>query len=164
MRSAEPPTSSGRCGAKRSRAICEALRVAAAAPSPAISAIAASLALRQPAGNAPESRRSSSSASSGHAARYASIRPRHFASASSPRARASQPARTSSGTSKGGCFQPIASRAPATSSAPSGAPCVAAVPALVGAPHPMVVRQQRRLGRAGSARAAAMAAPTAPGS
>ena len=36
---------------------------------------------------------------------------------------------------------------PAISSAPSGAPCAAAVPALVGAPKAMIVRQAIRLGR-----------------
>ena len=52
---------------------------------------------------------------------------------------ARQALRTSSGTSKGAADQPRASRAPAISSSPKGAPWVDAVPALVGAPNPMVV-------------------------
>ncbi len=47
----------------------------------------------------------------------------------------------SAGTSKAGELQPSFSRAPLISSAPSGEPCEPAVPALVGAPKPMVVRQ-----------------------
>src|SRR5437764_12173016 len=47
----------------------------------------------------------------------------------------------SAGTSNGGEVQPSFSRAPLISSAPSGEPCEPAVPDLVGAPKPIVVRQ-----------------------
>ena len=53
----------------------------------------------------------------------------------------------SSGMTKGGYSQPSRSRAPLISSAPSGLPWAAAVPALVGAPNAMIVRQAIRLGR-----------------
>ena len=51
------------------------------------------------------------------------------------------------GSTKGGSLQPSRSRAPAISAAPSGEPCAAAVPALVGAPKAIVVRQAIRFGR-----------------
>ena len=77
-----------------------------------------------------------------------------------PRARR---ARISAGTSKGGDVQPSRSRAPLISSAPSGEPWPLSVPALVGAPNPMVVRQAIRLGRSDDF-AHAMAAAIASGS
>src|SRR5690606_39405079 len=64
----------------------------------------------------------------------------------------------SSGITNGGCSQPSALRVAATSSAPSAAPCVAAVPCLFGAPQPIVVLQQINVGRSRSARAASIAA------
>src|SRR5262249_32935401 len=60
---------------------------------------------------------------------------------------ARQAARIGSGTTNGGWGQPSLTRAPATSSAPSGEPCVAAVPALVGAPYPITPRQAISVGR-----------------
>ena len=48
---------------------------------------------------------------------------------------------TASGISKGECGQFRASRVAAISSSPSGAPCIAAVPALFGDPKPIVVLQ-----------------------
>ena len=53
----------------------------------------------------------------------------------------------SAGTSKGGEVQPSRSRAALISSAPRGEPWAFSVPALVGAPKPMVVRQAIRVGR-----------------
>ena len=50
------------------------------------------------------------------------------------------------GTSNGGEVQPRASRAPLISSAPSGEPCDDDLPALVGAPKPMVVLQAMSVG------------------
>ena len=47
----------------------------------------------------------------------------------------------SAGISNGAWVQPSFSRAPLISSAPSGEPCADALPALVGAPKPMVVLQ-----------------------
>jgi len=59
----------------------------------------------------------------------------HFRRAALPFAPAlRQAVKIGSGISNGGAVQPSFSRAPATSSLPSGEPCVAAVPALVGAP------------------------------
>ena len=52
----------------------------------------------------------------------------------------------SSGTVNGGSCQPSAAFAPAASWPPSGEPWVAAVPALVGAPRPMMVRQAISVG------------------
>ena len=72
----------------------------------------------------------------------------HSARGAAPRAPASrQGDSTSSGMTKGGHSQFSALRAPAISSLPSGEPCTALVPALVGAPKPMVVLRgdQRRL-------------------
>ena len=46
-----------------------------------------------------------------------------------------------SGISKTGCGQLSASRVAVISSSPSGAPCVAAVPALFGDPKPIIVLQ-----------------------
>ena len=48
--------------------------------------------------------------------------------------------------------QPSFSRAPSISSAPSGEPCALAVPALVGAPKPMVVWQAISVGRSDALR------------
>ena len=63
------------------------------------------------------------------------MRPSQSLRAPAPRAPVARQADSmSSGTSKGGWLQPSASRAPAISSAPRGAPWLAALPALVGAP------------------------------
>ena len=69
----------------------------------------------------------------------------------------------SAGTSNGGDVQPSFSRAPLTSSGPSGEPCDFSLPALVGAPKPITVRQAIRLGRSDVC-AAAIAAAIASGS
>src|SRR6185369_7646476 len=58
-----------------------------------------------------------------------------------------QASSTSAGTSNGGYSQPKNSRAPAMSAAPSGEPCALLVPALVGAPQPMVVLAAISVGR-----------------
>ena len=57
---------------------------------------------------------------------------------------------TSAGISNGARVQPSFSRAPSISSAPSGEPCALDLPALVGAPKPIVVLQaimRRPVGR-----------------
>ena len=69
----------------------------------------------------------------------------------------------SAGISKGGHCQPSFCRAPAISSLPSGEPCTALVPALVGAPKPMVVRAAISVGRSERC-AASMAEAIASGS
>ena len=60
-----------------------------------------------------------------------------------------QAARSSAGTSNGGAVQLKLLARRATSSTPSASPCVALVPALVGAPQPMMVLQQISDGRSG---------------
>src|SRR3954471_14758884 len=52
-----------------------------------------------------------------------------------------QSLRMSSGISNAGAVHPSFSRAPLISSAPSGEPCEEDLPALVGAPKPIVVLQ-----------------------
>src|SRR6185503_15324744 len=88
-----------------------------------------------------------SAASAGNSFEYFLRSEVHFFSALLPASRASQPARTASGISKGGYGQPIAARVAATSSAPSAAPCAAPVFAFFGAPLAIMVLQQIRLGR-----------------
>ena len=71
----------------------------------------------------------------------------------------------SAGISNGACVQPSFSRAPLISSAPSGEPCADALPALLGAPKPMVVLQAIITGRSEAcafSSAAAMAAGSCP--
>ena len=53
----------------------------------------------------------------------------------------------SGGISKGGWSSPAPVAAAATSPRPSGAPCVSSLPCLFGAPKPMTVLQQIRVGR-----------------
>ena len=67
--------------------------------------------------------------------------------AAAPRApTACQRSSRSSGTVNGGSCQSSAALAPAASSGPSGEPCTAAVPALCGAPSPMMVRHTISVG------------------
>ncbi len=90
-------------------------------------------------GSLPERRRSKSARLS---AASACTRCDQAACAACPRLPAArQNPRASAGTSNGASDQPSALRAPVISSAPSGEPCDEALPALVGAPKPMVVRQ-----------------------
>jgi hypothetical protein len=63
----------------------------------------------------------------------------------------------------GSSGQPAAFLAPSTSALPSGAPCALAVPALVGAPMPMVVRATISEGEPRCAIAASMAFRTSSG-
>src|ERR1700691_2360187 len=70
------------------------------------------------------------------------IRASHSLRAGTPRLPASRQAlRTSSGTENGSSEMPSFSLAPLSSSAPSASPWALAVPALVGAPKPIVVLQ-----------------------
>ena len=68
---------------------------------------------------------------------------------------ARQASRMSAGTSKADSPSRRVLRAPAISSAPSGEPCALLVPALVGAPKPIVVLQAISVGRS-DVRAASM--------
>ena len=115
----------------------------------------------QPSGSRPAARRANASR---RAAGWASSRAVHAARRAAPRAPAArQAAAMSAGTSKGGASQPSAVLAAATSPAPSGAPCASVVPALAGAPNPIVVRQAISEGRS-ETRAASIAEATAAGS
>ena len=81
--------------------------------------------------------------------------------AAAPRLRWSQATLMAEGISNGGEFQPSFARVPATSSAPSASPCVDLLPALVGAPQPITVRQQISVGFPLLFNAASMAFATA---
>ena len=72
----------------------------------------------------------------------------------------SQSRYTSRGISNGGKPQLSRRRVAATSPAPNAAPWAAAVPCFAGAPNPMTVRQQIRVGRPSSSTAAARASRT----
>ncbi len=146
VRSADPPTISGTAAVSASSACSEAMRVAislgAAASfslTPRTAAASASL------GRSPASRRSNSARRSGATPASRCSQASLVVRERSPAAR--QALAMSAGTSKGGQFQPSRSRAPLISSAPSGEPWAFSLPALVGAPKPMTVRQAIRLGR-----------------
>ena len=159
VRSAEPPIVSGSAAFTAPSARCDACLVASLGGSASRPALYSAIAASKPAGSAPLARRSNSARSG-----LASSRACHASRAALPLAPASrQAAAISFGMMKGAWDQPSASRAAATSSAPSGAPCEAAVPALVGAPSAMVVRQETSDGR-GSASAASMARAMSSGS
>src|SRR5665647_2428903 len=146
VRSAEPPIISGSAGIRLSSANSQAVRVAisfGAAASDSFTALTAA----SSAGfdTSPFMRRVNSACWL-----LSSAAKRLFQSACAPFERS--PAlrhwlRISAGTSNGAAVQPSASRAPLISSAPSGEPCEDDLPALVGAPKPMVVLQAIMVGR-----------------
>ena len=158
VRSADPPIISGMALVSTSSASPDAFRVAHVGGSSASRRLCASRAACHPAGRVPAIMRRNSALGAGS---IASTRASQAARAAAPRSPTSRQAdSTASGTTKGAWGQPSFSRAPAISSKPRGAPWVAAVPALPGAPYPMVVRQPMRDGLA-EARAVSMAAATA---
>ena len=131
VRSAEPPISAGNAGSRCSSVASDQFRVAFVAGAAAAAFFAAAIA----------------DATAGAAALAgcckavlvrASMAPQRFSQAlrtAAPRVpHALQAASTWGGTSKGGYDQPSLSRAPLISPAPSGEPCVEALPCLVGAP------------------------------
>ena len=91
VRSAEPPTSSGRSGFRLSSTFCEALRVAIVSALRCVSAISARTWSSKPAGSSPATRRWNSAASAGKRTAYSSNSFLHLRSARLPAARASQP-------------------------------------------------------------------------
>ena len=162
VRSAEPPTVSGSTGLMTSSTSWLDLRVAHDGFSAATLALKASIASPTAAGMSPLMRRSNSTRSGSAIAAW---RFTHLRRADLPRAPTLRQAlKIGSGTSNGPWLQPSFSRAPATSSLPSGEPCVAAVPALVGAPKPMIVLQAIIEGLSVTLRALRMARWTASGS
>src|SRR5210317_1040678 len=163
VRSAEPPAISGRNGAYALSARRDAWRVAILAPSALISAMALSACLHQPCGSLPAIRRANSAARSGYSALYAPNASFQLDSMAAPRSVAFRASAISGGISNGAGSQPRALRAAATSSSPSGAPWVDAVPCLFGAPKPMTVLQQIIVGRSVSAAARSIAAAIATG-
>jgi hypothetical protein len=132
VRSAEPPIVSGSTGLITSSTSWLDLRVAQEGFSPAILALKAAIAWSTAGGMSPFWPRSNSarSASGIAACRFSHLRRCDLPLLPILR----QAVKIGSGISNGGAVQPSFSRAPATSSLPSGEPCVAAVPALVGAP------------------------------
>ena len=137
VRSAEPPISTGTAATRASSTFCEDWRVASlgfSAMNPAM-VFAIVAAIVAPVSVSIGSARRAMAALPSLAARVSQA-----VRASPPRAPAArQAASTGAGTSNGACGQPSFSRARAISSAPSGSPCVLAVPCLVGAPKPMMV-------------------------
>src|ERR1039457_7377101 len=138
VRSAEPPIISGNAGIRLSRANSQAVRVAMSFGVAARLCLTARTASENAGvGRSPFMRRS-------YSARFpaSSAARRLLQSACAPFDRSPalrQADRMSGGMSNGAWLQPSFSRAPLISSAPSGEPCDDALPALVGAPKPMVV-------------------------
>src|SRR5476649_2370941 len=146
VKSAEPPIISGSAGIRLSSANSQAVRVAISFGDAASDSFTARTAAVSAAfGRSPFMRRSNS-------ARFAPSSAASFllqsACADFERAPAVRQAeRMSAGISNGAEVQPNALRAPAISSAPKGEPCDDDLPALVGAPKPMVVLQAISTGR-----------------
>jgi len=146
VRSAEPPIISGAAAVSASSAVSDAARVAisfgvAASFSFTERTAAASLSL----GNAPPMRRSNSARRAAGAALSRSFQA--WCAVLPAKAALRHISRTSAGMAKAPSVQPSCSRAPRISSAPSGAPWDFSVPALFGAPKPMMVRQAISEGR-----------------
>src|SRR5476651_429907 len=140
VRSAEPPIISGNAGIRLSSANSHAVRVAMSfgvAASDCFTARTASA--KAGFGRSPFIRRSNSARLPASSA----VR-RLFQSVCAPFERSPalrQADRVSAGISNGAWVQPSVERAPLISSAPKGEPCDDALPALLGAPKPMVVLQ-----------------------
>ena len=153
--SADPPQSSGRTGARALIAAPDALRVA----TPSIR-VRRRERVVQPSGRMPSCRRENSSKRSGSLVAQASISFCHCARILSPRSTTRRAcASTSGSTSKllSGS-KPRARLTPATSSAPSAAPCTPPVFIFFGAGKPMTVRSRMIEGRSPTALAASAAA------
>ena len=162
VRSAEPPIISGTAAVRVSSAVSEATRVAISfGVAASFSFTARTAAASFSVGSSPRRRRSNSARRADAIAAKRSFQLWCAALPALPALRHS--ARTSAGMTKAGSGQPSRSRAPLISSAPSGEPWLFSVPALLGAPKPMVVRQAISDGRA-EACAAAMALAIASGS
>ena len=137
VRSADPPISSGIAGTSASRHFWLDWRVASFGLLSAKPCFSAATASWKFSGSRPATTRSNSARMLWRARRFSQDR-----RALAPRPPiACQRCRRSSGMVKGGSCQPSASFAAAASCGPSGEPCTAAVPALCGAPRPMIVPQ-----------------------
>ena len=130
VRSAEPPTISGKCAKIASSVAPDDARVASAGLAAATALVCAASASRAAFGMSPDSA-AAKARRCGEDSSRASQAPR-VAAPRAPIAR--QAERMSAGMSNGGWRQPSATRVAATSSGPSCGPCAALVPALVGAP------------------------------
>ena len=154
VRSAEPPIISGTAAVRLSSALSDAARVAISFGAAASFSFAARTAAASSSFGSSPSRRRSNSARRADAQRLETIVPGCDARPC-PRCPALRhSARTSAGMTKAGSGQPSRSRAPLISSAPSGEPWLFSVPALLGAPKPMVVRQAISDGRSEACAAA----------
>ncbi len=132
-----------------------ALRVAISSPLAVKASRAAAIAAFQSGGNRPSLRRSNSSRSASGAC---FTRSAQASLASRPFAPISRHAFSSgAGISNGGECQPSSWRAPAISSAPGASLCAFWVPARVGKPKPMMVRQAISVGWPLGSRAVAIA-------
>src|ERR1051325_10278848 len=133
VRSAAPPRSAGSIGTRTSSTCCDALRVARVSPLEFRSSMRDATRSSNSVGRAAALRRWDSADAVGNSLEYFLKSEVHFFSALAPVSRASQPARTASGISKGGYGQPRAVRVASTSSAPKADPCAAPVLAFLGA-------------------------------
>jgi len=142
VRSAEPPSNSGVAGIRVSNTFWPDCRVAIFGLLSAISCFSTATASPQLSGSFPDIARSKS-------ARWFDVARRLSQARRVPAERSPAVchiAVRSSGTVNGGAVQPSNCFAAAASAGPSGEPCVPAVPALVGAPRPMMVRQAMSVG------------------
>src|SRR3981081_1302921 len=139
VRSAEPATNSGIAGTIASIVDSDDLRVAIFCGVSSNAFLWALNAFARAAGRSCRKRRSNSARLR---ADSVAKRASHSVRAAAPRAPASrQLFNASDGTENGSSEMPSFSLAPLSSSAPSASPCTLAVPALVGAPKPIVVLQ-----------------------
>ena len=157
VRSAEPPSISGRAAVKASSASCEALREATVSALAWAATAASTVTCAKLRGSSPFMRRLNSAASSGMGGAVGGEALVPFGLRASPLARASQSRYTSGGTVKGSCGQPMASRVSLTSSSPSASPWALAVLARFGLPLPMCVFATMSVGRSALRLASAMA-------
>ncbi len=143
VRSAEPPISSGTTGTSASSTFGSTGGWPASAGLPASSFAArrGGVAARRAAGQ-----RCTRSNSARIGWRGQPLQPAAPVAGAARARPAAMPRRDLAAPRRAAWFQPSACLRRCASSAPSGAPCAAAVPALLGAPKPMIVRQAIRLG------------------
>ena len=142
-RSAEPPTSHGQAPAMALSTLPEATRVETGLPPQSGMSAAKSAGRRCSMKHAQRAAKSASAAQAARSSRAHLARRRRILAV-----RASKRTRTSSGTTKEASgSKPRACLVRRSSSGPNGAPWLAAVPALLGEPLPMTVRQMMNVGR-----------------
>ncbi len=146
VRSAEPPIISGTATVSASSAVSDAARVATSfGVAASFSFTERTAAARLSFGNSLRMRRSNSARRAGAAVLRRPFQAWCAALPARPALR--HGSRASAGMAKAGSAQPSRSRAPLISSLPRGEPWDFSVPALLGAPKPMVVRQAISDGR-----------------